>query len=156
LPRFQKLFPNNEACARYLEGARWPKGFECSHCHEKGEPFRFEARPGVLRCRKCRRDTSLIADTVMERTHMPLTTWFGAAYLISSFMSVPGMSIVQFQHQLGLTRYATAHKIYRQLALMPLVVPRIGAMPMTDVCEWSIFQSMLIGEKHAYRRKACL
>lgn len=54
LPQFQKLFPTNDACARYLEGARWPKGFECPHCGKKGEPFRFEARPGVLRCRDCR------------------------------------------------------------------------------------------------------
>jgi hypothetical protein len=113
LPQFQKLFPNNEACARYLEGARWPKGFECSHCHEKGEPFRFEARPGVLRCRTCRRDTSLTADTIMERTHTPLTTWFWAAYLVSSM--TPGLSAVQFQRQLGLTRYETAFQILHKL-----------------------------------------
>jgi transposase-like protein len=113
LPQFQKLFPNNEACARYLEGARWPKGFECAHCHEKGEPFRFEARPGVLRCRKCRKDTSLTADTVMERTHTPLTTWFWAAYLMSSFTD--GFSAIQFQRQLGLSRYETAYQIMHKL-----------------------------------------
>lgn len=113
LPQFQKLFPTNESCARYLEGARWPKGFECSHCHEKGEPFRFEARPGVLRCRKCRKDTSLTADTVMERTHTSLTTWFWAAYLMSSFTD--GFSAVQFQRQLGLSRYETAYQIMHKL-----------------------------------------
>jgi transposase-like protein len=113
LPQFQKLFPDNESCARYLEGARWPKGFECSFCHEKAEPFRFEARPGVLRCRKCRRDTSLTADTVMERTHTPLTTWFWAAYLMSSFTD--GFSAVQFQRQLGLSRYETAYQIMHKL-----------------------------------------
>ena len=26
LPQFQKLFPDDEACARYLEGASWPEG----------------------------------------------------------------------------------------------------------------------------------
>jgi hypothetical protein len=113
LPQFQKLFPDNAACARYLEGARWPKGFECPHCFEKGEPFRFEARPGVLRCRKCRRDTSLTADTIMERTHSALTTWFWGAYLVSSM--TPGMSAVQFQRQLGLTRYETAFQILHKL-----------------------------------------
>ena len=113
LPQFQKMFPNNESCARYLEGARWPKGFECPHCFEKGEPFCFEARPGVLRCRKCRADTSLTADTVMERTHTPLTTWFWAAYLMSSFTD--GFSAVQFQRQLGLSRYETAYQIMHKL-----------------------------------------
>ena len=113
LPQFQKLFPNNDACARYLEGARWPRGFECPHCGTKGEPFRFEARPGVLRCRHCRRDTSLTANTVMERTHSDLTTWFWAAYLVSSFTD--GFSATQFQRQLGLTRYETAFQMLHKL-----------------------------------------
>ena len=55
LPEFQRLFPDDAACAAYLEAARWREGFVCPHCATKGEPFRFEAKPGVLRCRKCRR-----------------------------------------------------------------------------------------------------
>ena len=54
LPQFQKLFPNDAACARYLEGARWPDGFRCPTCKVTGEPFRFSNRPGVLRCKACR------------------------------------------------------------------------------------------------------
>lgn len=27
LPEFQRQFPDNAACARYLEGAKWSKGF---------------------------------------------------------------------------------------------------------------------------------
>lgn len=38
---FQRLFATDEACARYLEGAKWPKGFVCPHCGEKGEPVRL-------------------------------------------------------------------------------------------------------------------
>ena len=113
LPQFQKLFPNDDACARYLEGAKWSKGFECPHCHEKGEPVRLESRPGVLACRKCRKQTSLTVGTVMERTHSPLTTWFWGAYLVST--STPGISAVQFQRQLGLTRYETAFQILHKL-----------------------------------------
>lgn len=113
LPQFQKLFPNDEACARYLEGAKWPKGFACPYCHEKGEPFRFAARPGVLRCRSCRKDVALTAGTIMERTHTPLTIWFWATYLVSSL--TPGLSAVQFQKQLGLTRYETAFQILHKL-----------------------------------------
>ena len=59
LPEFQRLFPDDAACAAYLETARWREGFACPHCKTAGEPFRFEARPGVLRCRKCRRDVGL-------------------------------------------------------------------------------------------------
>ena len=48
LPQFQKLFPDDAACASYLERVRWEKGFVCPLCETKGEPYRFTARPGVL------------------------------------------------------------------------------------------------------------
>ena len=133
LPEFQRLFPDDAACADYLERIRWENGFVCPGCGEAGEPFRFAARPGVLRCRKCRRDAALTTNTVMERTHSDLTTWFWAAYLVSSF--TPGMSAVQFQRQLGLTRYATAHAIFTRLN--EIGVPSVG--------EWSIFNALIEG-----------
>ena len=52
LPEFQRLFPDDAACAAYLEKARWSDGFVCPHCQAAGEPFRFANRPGVLRCRQ--------------------------------------------------------------------------------------------------------
>ena len=57
LPEFQRLFPDDAACAAYLEQARWGEGFACPHCGTAGEPCHFENRPGVLRCRKCRQNT---------------------------------------------------------------------------------------------------
>jgi len=69
LPEFQRIFPDDAACAAYLEKSRWNEGFVCPRCGVVGEPFRFEARPGVLRCRACRKDVSLMAGTVMERSH---------------------------------------------------------------------------------------
>ena len=32
LPEFQGLFPDDRACAAYLEKARWGAGFTCPHC----------------------------------------------------------------------------------------------------------------------------
>jgi len=110
---FQRLFPTDTACAAYLEGAKWPKGFVCPHCQEKGEPFRIATRPATLQCRKCRRQTGLMRGTVMQDTKTPLTVWFWAAYLVSSM--TPGMSAVQFQRQLGLSRYETAFNILHKL-----------------------------------------
>ena len=113
LPEFQGLFPDDAACASYLEKSRWSEGFVCPHCGSVGEPFRFENRPGVLRCRHCRRNTGLTVGTVMERSHTPLSVWFWAAYLVAS--QTQGMSAVQFQRQLGLTRYETAFGILHKL-----------------------------------------
>ncbi len=113
LPEFQRLFPDDAACAAYLEKARWGDGFVCPHCQTAAEPFRFTSRPGVLRCRKCRRDTGLTAGTVMERSHTSLGVWFWAAYLVAS--QTPGMSATQFQRQVGLSRYETAFQILHKL-----------------------------------------
>lgn len=49
----------------------------------------------------------------MERSHTPLSVWFWAAYLVSS--QTPGISAVQFQRQLGLSRYETAFGILHKL-----------------------------------------
>ena len=133
LPEFQRLFPDDAACAAYLEQARWGDGFACPHCGTAGGPFHFENRPGVLRCRKCRQNTGLTVGTVMERSHTPLNVWFWAAYLVAS--QTPGMSAVQFQRQLGLSRYETAFQILHKLR-SGMVRPnqdRIGGQPKNHV-----------------------
>ncbi|MGC1888941.1 MAG: IS1595 family transposase, partial [Stellaceae bacterium] len=109
LPEFQQLFPDDLACAAYLEAIRWPQGFVCGWCGEAGEPYRFKARPHVLVCRKCKKDNRIMAGTVMQDSHTRLSVWFWAAYLVSTH--TPGMSAVQFQRQLGLKRYETAFQI---------------------------------------------
>ena len=69
----------------------------------------------------------------MERSHTPLSVWFWAAYLVAS--QTPGMSAVQFQRQLGLTRYETAFGILHKLRA-GMVRPdqdRIGGRPKEHV-----------------------
>ena len=69
----------------------------------------------------------------MERSHTPLNVWFWAAYLVAS--QTPGMSAVQFQRQLGLSRYETAFQILHKLR-SGMVRPnqdRIGGQPKNHV-----------------------
>ena len=113
LPEFQKLFPDDAACAAYLEKAKWHGGFVCPHCGTNDTPIRLATRPGVLACRACRKQTSLTVGTVMERTKTPLNVWFWAAYLVSTHTA--GMSALQFQRQLGLKRYETAFQLLHKL-----------------------------------------
>lgn len=133
LPEFQQQFPDDAACAAYLERARWEDNFVCPRCEKSAAPFRIATRPTILVCRKCRHQTSLTVGTVMERSHTPLSTWFWAAYLVAS--QTPGMSAVQFQRQLGLSRYETAFQILHKLRA-GMVRPnqnRIGGMPSKHV-----------------------
>jgi hypothetical protein len=49
----------------------------------------------------------------MHRTKQDLVTWFHAAYLVSTL--TPGISAVQFQRQLGISRYETAFTMLHKL-----------------------------------------
>ncbi len=114
LPEFQRVFPDDSACARYLEAVRWPDGFACQKCGLVCEPYRFPSRSSVVfRCRGCKANTSLTAGTVMQSSHTNLSTWFWGAYLMTT--QTPGQSAVQFQRQLALTRYETAFQILHKL-----------------------------------------
>lgn len=134
LPDFQRMFPNDAACAKYLESIRWREGFTCPKCGRNDEPYRFENRPQVLRCRGCQKDIALTAGTVMERTHTPLSTWFWSAFLVASL--TPGISATQLQRQLGLSRYETAFQILHKLRSgMVRTSGRIGARTHVEVDE---------------------
>jgi len=113
LPDFQRIFPNEAACIDYLYAHRFPNGFDCPRCGVTGEPFRFSNRSGVVRCRTCRRDTSVTANTVIHRSKVPLSIWFWGAYLVTH--GPPGMSALQFQKWLGMSRYETAFQMLHKL-----------------------------------------
>lgn len=49
----------------------------------------------------------------MQSTHTPLSIWFWGAYLATT--QTPGQSALQFQRQLGLSRYETAFQILHKL-----------------------------------------
>ena len=51
LPEFQRLFPDDAACAAYLEKARWGDGFACPHCGTAGCQWRSKKGP-PWRCKK--------------------------------------------------------------------------------------------------------
>jgi len=113
LPEFQRMFPNEDACRTYLYTARFPNGFLCPYCGGTGEPYRFQSRPDMLRCRSCKRDTRLTASTIMEKSKVPLCTWFWGAFLVTSL--TPGMSALQFQKLLGIKLYETAFNVLHKL-----------------------------------------
>ncbi len=115
LGEFFRRFPDDDACLRYLVETRWPGGFCCPRCGGSDAHLLTTRRLWV--CRACRHHTSATAGTVLHRTRLPLTTWFAAAYLVASLK--PGISALQLQAQLGLSRYETAwlllHKLRRAM-----------------------------------------
>lgn len=110
LPEFMALFPTEEACVEYLFMVRWGAGFACPKC---GDPHGSVIKTrGLIECRKGHQ-TSVTAGTVMHRSKQPLRTWFYGAFLVSTL--TPGISALQFQKQLGLSRYETAFQMLHKL-----------------------------------------
>lgn len=155
LPDFQRLFPNDAACAAYLEKIRWGNGFVCPACKFASDPARISTRPHVLRCRECRKETRLTAGTVMQDSHSPLLTWFWGAYLVSSM--TPGMSATQFQRQLGLGRYETAFQILHKLraGMVRPDADKIGGRYPVELDETWI-GGRTRGEGRGVHHKACV
>jgi hypothetical protein len=110
---FQRMFPDETACLRYLEKIRWPDGFVCEKCATVGEPFRLSNYPRKLKCRSCHHLESVTADTVMHRSKTCLLVWFWAAYLVAT--QTPGISALELQKKLGIKRYETAFQILHKL-----------------------------------------
>ena len=129
------MFPDEDACAKYLYQLRWPDGFKCPTCAAARDPYRFENRPTVLRCRACMEETSVTAGTVLHRTRMPLQVWFWGAYLVTA--QTPGMSALQFQRQLGIGRYETAFQLLHKLrvAMVRPARDKIGGEHIVEVDE---------------------
>ncbi len=110
---FQRMFRDEEACLRYLEKVRWPAGFVCEKCSASSEPIRIATRPRVLKCRSCLYQSSVTAGTVMHRSKTNIHVWIWAAYLIAT--QTPGVSALELQKRLGITRYETAFQLLHKL-----------------------------------------
>jgi transposase-like protein len=69
-------------------------------------------RPGVFKCKDCRKPFTVTVGTVMERSKVPLHKWVLAAHCMSA--SKIGMSAKQLERMMGCT-YETAWFLFHRL-----------------------------------------
>jgi len=100
---FVAMFGSDADCGAYLERLRWPNGFECVVCHAIGTPWR-QSRGRVV-CGQCRHQGSVTAGTIFDKTRTPLTTWFEAAWHVTTAKN--GLSAKTLERTLGV-RYRVA------------------------------------------------
>ena len=139
IDEFLGAFPDDYACAEYLARKRWPRGFVCPRCGG-GKAWRLEARPWLFECSGCRKQTSVIAGTVMHGSHLPLRKWFLAAYLSATHSN--GISALQLQPKIGVT-YKTAWLMLHKLRRSMVNPDRTALSGIVEVDETSV----------AYRKK---
>lgn len=108
--QFIKRFPDEKACAEYLYQIKWPNGFECPVCgHRHCYPIKGYRR---YQCAKCHHQTSLTANTVMHRSHLPLKKWFWAMYLVAC--DKRGISALALAEKIEVC-YETAWNVLRRI-----------------------------------------
>lgn len=112
----KSIYHDNNAAREHLEGLLWPNGPVCPRCNARGDRITKlkgkSTRPGVHKCKDCRKPFTVTVGTVMERSKVPLCKWVLAAQLMAS--SKKGMSALQLQRMLG-TNYETAWFLFHRL-----------------------------------------
>jgi len=98
-------FGSDQQCRSYLEKLRWPKGVHCPKCG--GERLSSILKRDQYNCdnESCGYQFSVTAGTVFHDTHLALTKWFLAVFLICQ--SRKGMSANQLKRMLRIN-YRTA------------------------------------------------
>ena len=114
LMEFMSKFGTESQCREALKHWRWPNGFACPRCgHTVGHALRTRA---VIQCGRCRKQTSLTANTLFHCTKLSLPQWFLALYLISQTKT--GMSTLELSRHLGVqqnTAWLVQHKIMQAM-----------------------------------------
>src|SRR5580704_5446689 len=103
------IFTDEDAARAHFEKLRWPDGPVCPHCGTVDEATELKGkttRPGLYKCRACRKPFTATMGTLYEDSHIPLHKWLLATHLMSA--SKKGMSAHQLWRMLGFGSYRTA------------------------------------------------
>ena len=103
LIEFEKKFGTEESCRDYLFNLKYKEGYKCENC---GCNEYWIVKDITIVCKKCRVKYNLMAGTIFQDTHKPLSMWFRAMWWITSQKN--GTSALGLQRILGIGSYKTA------------------------------------------------
>jgi transposase-like protein len=134
-------FTDEDKAREYMEFLRWGNaGPACPRCGG-ADPYRLtpktdSARPGrkgLLKCRACRKQFTVTVGTVFEDSHVKLTKWIQAIYLIGA--SKKGISAHQLHRMLGVTYRAAwfmAHRLRYAMESGSIIAPLSGTVEVDE------------------------
>jgi hypothetical protein len=96
---------------QYLFQRKWPRGFRCPCCTHSNHYVITTRRLPLYECASCSHQTSLTADTPMEKSRTPLMKWIQAMQSISSLDSI---NAIQLSSRIQVT-YKTAWAMLMKL-----------------------------------------
>ncbi len=98
IPRLRKQITDEDSAYRFLEAMRWPDGPICAHCGH-GKAYFLTPKNGVGRgsgkkrnisvrrvwkCAKCRKQFSVLTNTIMHGTKIEIATWIFVLFEMSA------------------------------------------------------------------------
>jgi len=112
-------FHDEAAAFAHVESILWADGPVCGHCGCVGAAYKLEGvhtkpsrknpegkeRHGLWKCKECRKQFTVRKGTIFEESHLPMTKWLQAIYLMVS--SKKGFSAHQM-HRVLEVQYKTA------------------------------------------------
>lgn len=115
---------NEDAAIEYVESRLWPDGPICPHCGTIGEATKLKGkttRPGLWKCRACRKPFTVRMGTVFESSHVPMHIWIQAIYLMCS--SKKGIATRQLHRTFGgslKTAWFLGHRIREAMTVLKI------------------------------------
>lgn len=118
---------SKEEARKLIEAIRWPNGPVCPHCKSE-DAYKItpkkegaKTRPGLYKCKSCRKQFTVTVGTIFECSRIPLNKWLIGIYLMCA--SKKGVSAHQLHRQLKIT-YKSAwfmcHRIRYAMTQEPL------------------------------------
>lgn len=122
------LFVDEDKARKFVESKRWPNGPVCPHC-QSTEVYtltpkpgsKSPVRPGVHKCKKCRKQFTVRVGTIFEDSKIPISKWLMAIHLMTS--SKKGISSHQIAREVGITQksaWFVCHRIREAMKKEPM------------------------------------
>lgn len=115
---------SEDAAIAYVESRLWPDGPVCPHCGTVGEATKLKGkttRPGLWKCRGCRKPFTVRMRTIFESSHVPMHIWLQAIYLMCS--SKKGIATRQLHRTFGgsmKTAWFLGHRVREAMAVLKI------------------------------------
>ena len=153
LLKLMEDFDTDEECRTYLASLRWPGGVACIRCGACKGISTAKARK-QYECESCGYHFSVTAGTAMHDTHLPLSKWMLATFIMCE--SRKGVSANQLKRMLKVS-YKTAwylcHRIRHAMGSVA-EAPLSGALEMDETYVGG--KKRGVGQGDASRHKAII
>lgn len=110
LVKLAKEYSDEDKARKLFESIRWPDGPVCPHCRNHKEKPIYALKPkkgtktvqaGLYKCGACRKKFTATVGTVMSDSHIPISKWIMAMFIICS--SKKSVSAHQLHRMLKMT-----------------------------------------------------